>query len=175
MKEKYKELFQKIEISLIVAVSENGVIGKGNELPWRLKGELKHFKDTTMGHTVVVGRKTFESMPPLNGRTTAVVSHDFMQYSGKHPDAVWCPDLPAAIYAPSLFNHEYEKCFIAGGSSIYAEAFRLNLLDKLIITHVKGTFDGDAFFSIPEGWSPTEQLNETDQYTIKVWEKDESN
>lgn len=171
MKEKYRKFFQTIKINIIVAVAENGVIGLNNQLPWKLDGELQHFKRTTMGHVVVVGRKTCQSMPPLKGRTVAAISKDYMEYSNKDKNAVWCPDLPSAIFAPAMFKKDYKECWIAGGSSIYQEAFRLNLVDQMYITHVKGSFEGDSFFHIPEGWEPVSTLNETDQYIIKVWEK----
>lgn len=125
-----------------VAVAENGVIGKNNDLPWHLPEDLKHFKEVTLGKTVVMGRKTFESIfarlkKPLPGRKNVVISR---QQNYNAPEGVLVfNSLDSAIDAlPS------EDLYIIGGAEIYKQA--LPLAQKLYMTHVSGSYEGDAFF-----------------------------
>jgi dihydrofolate reductase len=132
-----------MSISLIVAVANNGVIGKANDLPWRLSTDLKRFKTLTTGHTVVMGRKTFESIvarlgKPLPNRTSIVVSTraDFSPTGCQvvNDFNAWAKNaVPAS-----------EEFFVIGGASIYETA--LPYASKLYITHVETNVDGDAFF-----------------------------
>jgi dihydrofolate reductase len=139
-------------ISLIAAVANNNVIGKDNQLIWHLPADLKHFKTITMGHTVVMGRKTYESMmKPLPGRTNVVITRQ----QNYHPEGV--------IIKPSLEDAlkdlKVEEVFIIGGGEIFKQA--MALANKIYLTQIHADFDGDAFFPEinPNEWIKTEEEN----------------
>lgn len=127
-----------MRISLIAAVSTNGVIGRDNALPWHLSADLKRFKALTMGHHLIVGRKTWESIgKPLPGRSMVVLSR-----SGVGGDVTSVPALEDAI---SLVTEAGDQePFIAGGASIYSMA--IHRADRMYITRVHAEIEGDAFF-----------------------------
>jgi dihydrofolate reductase len=126
------------QVVLIAAVAANGAIGKDNALPWRLKADLAHFKAATLGHPIVMGRKTWESLGrPLPGRTNIVISRD-PGYAA--PGAHVVDSLAAAIAACA----DHQQLFVIGGAQIYALA--LPLADRLMLTEVDAAIDGDAFF-----------------------------
>lgn len=133
-----------LQLTLIAAVAENGVIGRGNTLPWRLKSDMRHFRDETMDKPVVMGRKTFASIGrPLKGRTTIVVTRD---PSFTAPGAVVAPSLDAALTAArgDALRRGADRIIVAGGAEIYAQA--LPLATQLVITRVHRRLDGDAYF-----------------------------
>lgn len=134
-----------VKLCLIVARARNGVIGKDNDLPWRLSDDLKHFKATTKGAPVIMGRKTWESLPrrPLPGRDNIVLSRDG-QYAA--PQARVFTSTPAAIETARSLARVSGKSeiFITGGSAIYSAA--LPLADRLYITEVDTEMEGDAIF-----------------------------
>jgi dihydrofolate reductase len=134
----------RIEILLIAAVAQNGVIGRGNTLPWRLKSDLAHFRARTMGRPVVMGRKTYLSIgKPLPGRTTIVVSRD---RSFAAAGAVVAPGLTEALAAArgDAFRRGVSEIVVAGGGEIYDQA--MPLATRLVITEVAKAADGDAYF-----------------------------
>lgn len=123
-------------ISLIAAVARNGVIGADNAIPWHLPDELKLFKRLTMGHHIVMGRKTFESIGRLlPGRTTVILTRrsDYVI-----PGAIMAPTLQAAINAAARDG----EIFVIGGAEIFREA--LPLADRLHLTTVDAEPAGDA-------------------------------
>jgi len=128
-------------ITLIAALSENQCIGKNGAIPWRLPEDLKRFKALTLGNVVIMGRKTWESLPdsfrPLPGRTNVVLtrSADYALPVGVERIAA-LPDV--------LETHPYEHIFVIGGAEVYAQA--LPLADRMELTHVHQHVDGDAFF-----------------------------
>lgn len=129
-------------ISLIVAVSQNNVIGKDNKLPWHLPIDLKYFKNITWAMPVVMGRKTFESMgKPLSGRANIVITRN-KEWQAQGVKAVKSID-EAIIAATELDANEI---FIIGGAEIFRSA--LPLADKLYLTLIHENFDGDVF--LPE-------------------------
>jgi len=134
-----------VKLCLIVARARNGVIGKDNDLPWRLSDDLKHFKATTKGCPVIMGRKTWESLPrrPLPGRDNIVLSRDG-QYSA--PGARVYTSIDAAIEAGKGLAVVAGKreVFVTGGSAIYEKA--LPFADRLYITEVDTEIEGDASF-----------------------------
>ena len=114
-----------MDIVLIAAVAENGVIGRGNALPWRLKSDMQHFRSLTMGKPVLMGRKTYQAIgKPLPGRTTIVVTRD-RTFSAA--GAVVAPGLDAALAAArgDALRRNVDKVFVAGGADIYAQAMPL--------------------------------------------------
>ena len=130
-----------MKVSILVALSENGVIGVGGGLPWRLPDELQYLKRTTMGHTLLMGRKTYESIgKPLPGRTSIVVSHN-PSYQ-PNPEVIVVGDLESGLDAAA--ERGETEVFVFGGESIYAEA--LSRADRLYLTRVHVELEGDAHF-----------------------------
>ena len=125
--------------SLIVAASENGVIGNSGDLPWRLSADLKRFKQLTMGHAMIMGRKTFESIGRLlPGRTTIIVTR---QTGYEFPGALIAGNVSQAIEMSGIDEHP----FITGGAEIYRVA--LPLVEKIYLTRVHVDIDGDTYLS----------------------------
>jgi len=121
----------------IAALSENRVIGNGNDIPWRIPEDFKWFKATTMGGVLVMGRKTWDSIGrPLPGRKTAVVSRS-------HPDLPEGVDLLDSLEAVDSRNYQ-DQIWICGGAEIYRQA--LPKCQELYLTLVKRQVEGDAFF-----------------------------
>ena len=140
-------------ISIIVAVSENGVIGKDNQLLWRLPDDLKRFKKLTLGHPIIMGRKTFDSIgKPLPGRTSIVITRD--TNFGMEGIVVVHSVENALLEAEKL---ETEETFIIGGGEIYSSA--LKLANRLYVTEVSTIISGDTYFNItnPQQWIETER------------------
>ncbi len=126
-------------LSLIVAVAENGVIGRANQLPWRLPEDLQRFRRITTGHPVIMGRKTFESIGrPLPGRTNIVVSR-----TGVFPGTVSAHSLEEALTEASRASGAGE-IFVIGGGEIYRAA--LPLATRIHLTRVHSSVEGDATF-----------------------------
>jgi dihydrofolate reductase len=134
-----------IRLSLIVAQGRNRVIGAAGQLPWRLKADLAHFKATTMGAPVIMGRKTWESLPkrPLPGRANIVISRDW-NYDAAEA-RVYSSVLPAinAAKAMALKAGQHEV-FIIGGAAIFEAA--LPMADRIYLTEVDAAPEGDVFF-----------------------------
>ncbi len=133
-----------LDIIIVAAVAENGVIGRGNTLPWRLKSDMVHFRNLTMGKPVVLGRKTFASIgKPLAGRTTVVISRD-QNFSA--PGTVVAPNINAALATArgDALRRNAGAIIVAGGADIYVQA--LPLATRLVITEVHKRVDGDARF-----------------------------
>lgn len=127
-------------ISIIVAMDEKGGIGKNMQLPWHLPSDLKRFKNLTMGHYLVMGRKTYETIrKPLLGRVIVIVTHQ-KEYSPH--DCIVVNSLESAITL-AKGNHENEL-FIIGGGKIFTQA--INLVDKIYLTNVHADIDADVFF-----------------------------
>jgi dihydrofolate reductase len=128
-----------MDVVLIAAVARNGVIGAGNALPWHLPADLKHFKALTLGHPVLMGRKTFESIGrPLPGRPNIVVSRDPAFVAAGVTVAA---SVPAALLRATALG---TPVFVIGGAQIYAQC--LTLADRIYLTRVDIEVAGDAFF-----------------------------
>lgn len=126
---------------LIVAVDSRNGIGIHGDLPWHIAEDLKYFKATTLGCPVIMGRKTYDSLPfkPLKGRLNIVLSRN----CGEIPGAVVCSSLEEAYLEAGKSG--CDKCFVIGGAAVYAQA--LGDMDRLYITHVNTEVKGaDAFF-----------------------------
>jgi dihydrofolate reductase len=133
-----------MDIVLVAAVSENGVIGRGNVLPWRLKSDMAHFVALTMGKPVIMGRRTYQSIgKPLKGRTTIVVSRD---PSFAAPGIVIAASLENALTAArgDALRRGADAIVIVGGAEIYAQA--MERATHLAITRVHMRAEGDARF-----------------------------
>ena len=136
-------------LSVIVAMARNRVIGIDNTLPWRLPEDLKHFKALTMGHHIVMGRKTYESIGrPLPGRTTVIVSRD---PAYRVEGCLTAPSIDAAIAACA----GDAEIFFVGGAEMYAQV--LPRADRLYLTEIQADFEGDAWFPAfdRDAWTET--------------------
>lgn len=135
-----------MEIVFVVAIAENGVIGAGNAMPWRLKADMARFKALTIGKPVVMGRKTFESLPrPLPGRTNIVITRDADYRAAGAIVTTSAADAGAAARGDALRRSVAEIAVIGG-----AEIFRqwLDRADRLEITEVHARPEGDTHFDI---------------------------
>jgi dihydrofolate reductase len=130
-------------ISLIVAIAQNGVIGKATgEMSWHVKEEFQHFKNTTFGFPIIMGRKTFETLgKPLKGRKNIVVSKN-KDYKTSYDDVVIKDSIEEAIEYCKTLNPE--KIFVIGGGEIYRQA--ILFVDEMIITFMKFEAEGDVKF-----------------------------
>lgn len=128
-------------LTLIVARARNGVIGRDNQLPWRLPEDLAFFKRTTMGAPIIMGRKTHESIGrPLPGRRNIVVSRDTTRrYDG-------C-DVVTSLEA-ALALEPAKEAFLIGGAQLYRDA--VGRADKMIVTEIDADFEGDTRFPAPD-------------------------
>lgn len=130
-----------MKITIIVAKGKNDVIGKDNQLVWKLSGDLQHFKRTTIGHHVIMGRKTFESMgKPLPGRTSIVITRN-KEYPVPPPHHV-VHSLEDALQLAR--SEKLKQVFVLGGAEIFKLA--LPLTDEMIVTEVDAAPKGDTFF-----------------------------
>lgn len=136
-----------MRLSIIVAAARNGIIGRNNELPWRLPQDLQYFKATTMGKPVIMGRKTYESIGrPLPGRTNIVITRQ-ADWSGAE-GVIVVGSVDEAIAAAEkaagkLVNHP-EEAMVIGGAEIYRQA--LPRTERIYLTRIEADVEGDASF-----------------------------
>src|SRR3989338_10163823 len=135
-----------MDFAIIAAMDENRVIGKNNALPWHLSADLKHLASATKGAIVIMGRKTWESLPenfrPLKERLNIVVSRTEQAL----PEGVLLAhSLEEALTLAETHAPE-QKAFVIGGATLYAEAIRHLACKELLLTHIQGKFDCDTFF-----------------------------
>lgn len=153
-----------IEIALIAAVAANGVIGRDGELPWDLPEDMAHFKETTMGHPVIAGRRTFENVlaglgGPLPGRTNVVLSrsepdlpeHEAIRLATSVEEAV-------EIARAAATERGVDRIYVMGGASVYEAV--LERADRLVLTELDRAVDGDTRFP---GWPPDEGWTEVER------------
>lgn len=160
-------------VSAIVAATENGVIGKGNEIPWYLSGDFKYFKKTTMNHHIIMGRNTYKSIgKPLPKRTNVVLTRDPFYVV---QDCLMAHSIQEALEL--AYDNGETEAFIIGGGAVYEQA--MPFLDKIYLTVVHTTLEGDTFFPpLPtELWQETAAIfNTADEkndfdYTFKQFVK----
>jgi len=136
-------------VTLILARARNGVIGAKGGLPWHLPEDLASFKRTTMGHPIVMGRRTWESIGrPLPGRRSIVVTRD-RSFAAAGAEVAHSLDDAVALCAGS------DEIFVIGGAQLYAEA--LGRADRLLLTEIDADFDGDTFMpaAAADDWTET--------------------
>lgn len=159
------------KMTLIVAAAENNAIGKNNQMLWHLPNDFKYFKRNTIEHSVVMGRKTFESIgKPLPERRNIILTRD-LKYS--NPEV----DVANSIQEVLNFCRDEREIFIIGGAEIYKQT--LALADKILLTRVHTTIDGDAYFPelLDHQWKlVSAEKHEKDEkhafdYTFEVYEK----
>ena len=136
--------------SILVAMAKNRVIGRNNALPWQLSPDLKRFKQLTMGHHIVMGRKTYESIGRLlPGRTSVIVTR---QPDYQVPGAIVAGSIAEALKVCSEGKEMDQESFVIGGAEIYQQA--LGLCQRMYVTEIQQEFDGDALFPEfdPQEW-----------------------
>lgn len=148
----------RVEICLIWAQDRNGAIGKDGRLPWHSPEDLQHFKDVTLSHPVVMGRKTWESLPTgaLPGRQNIVVSRQLRTTNG----AAVCSSLSDALTLAAVLHSG--RVFIIGGAQLYAQT--LAAADRLYVTHVQLDVEGANAFA------PAIDLKQFERYSRKAVE-----
>ena len=132
-------------ISLIVAVPNNLAIGRNNKLIWNLPKDMKFFMDSTIGHPVIMGRKNYESIPekyrPLKNRVNVIITRN------KNFSAEGCLVVNSIEESIKVLREkDLEEVFIIGGGEIYKRFLEKNLIDRMYITHINESFEGDTFF-----------------------------
>ncbi len=129
-------------LSILVAMARNRVIGRNNNLPWYLPADLKHFKSLTMGHPIIMGRKTYESIgKPLSGRTNIIISH---QAGYEVPGAIIVNSIEGALVACKEAKPCDGESFIIGGENVFRQTIKL--CQRMYITEIQKYFEGDTFF-----------------------------
>ncbi len=147
-------------MDVIVAVSRNGVIGREGKLPWRLPSDMAHFKKLTIGQVVIMGHKTYKSIPekfrPLPDRTNIVLSRTLAE--PPHPEVILAQSLDEALERYS--SEPTKKVFVIGGTEVYKEA--LPRAKRLFLTQIEAKVEGDAFFpyAFLEFWRREWELEE---------------
>ncbi|MEM6331131.1 MAG: dihydrofolate reductase [Planctomycetota bacterium] len=178
-----------MRLSIIVAASENGVIGRGGDLPWRLSSDLRRFKRLTMGHCLIMGRKTYESIGrPLPGRVSIVLSRadsrqptaDGLLYARSLDEALSLASTTAMSHdAMSPDAMSQDGAFVTGGGEVYRLA--LPHADRVYLTRVHATVDGDATFPTLDAsqWRLTEaERHAADEknehaFSFEVWDRED--
>ena len=166
-----------VQVTFVVAVADNDVIGQGGRLPWRLKSEMAHFRAATMGKPVVMGRKTYLSIgKPLAGRTNIVVSRD---RAFTAPGVLVAPNIEAALTVArgDALRRGAAEIAVIGGADIYAQT--MTAADRLVVTRVHLRPGGDTKF--PSGdsnvWKEVERVehragpHDAADFTIVVYER----
>jgi len=163
--------------TIIVACDENNLIGDGNKLPWNIPEDLKHFKETTTGHIIIMGKNTWKSLPrkPLPNRINCIISRNktYDTISMHDLDIEWYISIEEAIRNTVKF-YKGKKHFIIGGEQIYKLAMNDDCVDEIIMTRIKGKFNGDKFFPKinKKVWAEVETLKEAKDFSIVRYKKE---
>jgi dihydrofolate reductase len=135
---------RELGLVLVAAIAENGVIGRDGGLPWRLRSDLRHFRDLTLGHPVVMGRKTYSAIgKPLSGRTNIVVTRD---PAFAAPGVVVAPslDVALAVARGDAWRRGVAQIMVIGGADLYGQTIERAV--RLEVTHVHAHPEGDSIF-----------------------------
>lgn len=152
-------------LTIIAAVAANGIIGMDNKMPWHVAEDFAHFKRITLGHTVVMGRKTFDSLGrPLPKRRNVVISRSEQTYEGAEAST----DLLGTLQE---FASTDEEVFLIGGSELWAFALEQGLIKSMILSHMKFDAEGDTSFPQfnKELWVST-LVDDYDDFTVKRYD-----
>jgi len=167
-------------IKIIVAYNKHRVIGVNNDIPWRIKEDMKHFMQTTMNNVCIMGRKTWESIKyqPLPNRVNVILTRDVDKYLDQHPELALMEetyifdDLMIAVETME-FQYPDKDIFIMGGGEIYQQAIDNKIVREIIASEVKGHEDisEGVFFNVPAGSWKGELLKEFDEFEVWSWWK----
>lgn len=148
-----------MEISIIVAISQNGVIGLNNAMPWQLSTDLKRFKALTLGKPIIMGRKTWDSIGrPLPGRKNIIITRD-KNFVANGALTATSFDMAKEIAFESAKNDHIDEIFIIGGAEIFKIAMAYTT--RIYLTQILSTIDGDTFFHLPDltHWQTIEKMD----------------
>jgi len=152
-----------MEVVLVAAVAANGVIGDSGGLPWHYPEDLKHFKEVTMGHPVIMGRKTFDGIveqlgEALPGRTNVVLTRHGI--SSEQEEVCEAGSVDEALRIAE--GADGRSAYVVGGGSVYDQFLNQGVADRLLITHIPEAYDGDT------RWPGTDfgELDRVDQYDL---------
>lgn len=161
-----------MKIKLIIALDKNGVMGKDNSLPWKLRDDLKHFKKETNNHPLIMGSNTFNSLPGILPNREHIVLSTTLY--GDENKSVFTSMKEAIDY---LKESNYECAYVIGGANVIKQFAFSNMFDELIITHVECEVDGDTFIDLDKDlkihkWSIYESINhkadEVNEYDFMI-------
>ena len=163
---------QDVTLTVIAAVAENGVIGDGNDIPWHYPEDLAHFRDTTTGHPVIMGRRTYESIAarlggPLPDRTNIVLSTTGVDAPS---EVIVAESLDEAVAEASDIAEEGEV-FVIGGAAVYEQV--LSRADRMVLTEIPGEYDGDTTFPEwqSENWQVRDRTPLGSELSVAVYER----
>lgn len=159
-------------ITILVAYDDNRVIGNKNQIPWHIAEDLKLFKKRTLGYTVLMGRKTWESLPtkPLPGRKNVVLTRNLSFAVDVGPDGPVVANDIVDVCKKAKANGE--ELFIVGGAKIYELALKLGMVDKIIASRVFGDHEGDVHFpSLPEDRWTCKRLEKYPEFEVLEFTK----
>ena len=169
-------------VKIIVAYNRHRIIGVNNDLPWKIKEDMQHFMQTTTGNVCVMGRKTWESIPPkyrpLPNRVNVVLTREPEKYLEDHPEI---KDMPETYMAYDLFNaielskflHPDKDIFITGGGEVYRQALEEKVVDEIVASEIKGYEDikEGTTFPVPAGSWKGDLLKSFDEFEVWSWRK----
>ena len=161
--------------TIIVAYDENRLIGRNNDLPWPpIKEDMKLFKERTTGGSVIMGRKTWDSIPekfrPLPNRKNIVISSTMAPPEKLGPDGPYMAQSPKV--ASILADFLSPRVFIIGGAQIYKSALESSFVDRIIASEIKGKFEGDTYFPQLEGRWMSRVISNHDLFDVVEYVKD---
>lgn len=156
-----------MNVSLIVAVNDDGLIGNDGSLPWSCKEDLEFFKKTTLNSVVIMGRKTYESLPKdLPQRHMVIVSKEYItvkqdnfeptKYMKSYLESFYPGDtyidkiISFCSTLKIMYSKTAKKIFVIGGADIYKAVLETGRVDKMIVSHIAGSHEGDTYFEVPE-------------------------
>jgi dihydrofolate reductase len=153
-------------LKIIAALGPNNLIGKGNSLPWNIKSDLQHFKATTMGHTMIMGDKTYESMggKPLKGRKSIVLSLN--EYDPHSDDVEVVHDYQELV---KRYGESSEIAYVIGGATIYR--LFLPYVSELVVSRIKGNYNGDIYFPSFEKDFEVKSVEEREEFSIVTYQR----
>ena len=151
-------------VTIVVARAQNHVIGNAGTIPWHVPADFAHFKATTFGHPIIMGRKTYESIgKPLPGRTTIVITRGTVN----HPDVLVATSVKAALDLAKTLDDEV---FVVGGERVYEDVMYEGLADRMLISQIPGRPDGDVYFEFEDDeWEQT-AFSQHDGFGLATYE-----
>lgn len=151
-------------LKIIVAHDKNRLIGRQNQIPWHIRDDLLHYKETTMGHTLIMGSRTFESIgKPLLGRKTIVLCYD-KNFDAKGAEV--CTDYRRLL---NLYEKSEETVYVCGGASVYA--LFLPYCEELIVSVIEGDYTGDTYFPEYEHLFKEEREEQRNGFAIRYYKR----
>jgi len=161
--------------TILVAADKNGVIGYQGKLPWSIASELRYFREVTIGSTIIMGRKTWESLPkkPLDKRLNVVITKQKIPDQLKIPPEgpIYYNNFFSAIGNTLFYGGEWGKrIFIIGGASIYKLALQTPIVDKILLSRIPGNYRGDTYFPELKDWILKSKTKHT-EFVVEEYER----